>query len=401
MKKRSLITWVLFFLTFFFFLQLFNKKEAPNPQLNQTGIGVVTSKSKYSAGDEVGVKIKNNTAAAITIPSNCPANPLRVFRFKEAGFEEITAQTVINCSELAPDITLTPGQEKTVNYTYWAHSLFGEAGRYKIELSLPGDGTSTFSSPEFTVSEVGFWKKFFRTIFYQPLYNTLVLFIKIAPINDLGFAIILLTLLIRFILLVPSQHAIESQRKMQELQPKLEAVKKKYAGNQERIAQETMRLWKENRVNPFGSCLPIVIQFPILIALFYVIRNGLNPDNAYLLYSPLKNVDLSRINTDFLGILELTKINTFVLPLIVGALQFFQLKLAILKKKPAQETQGTPAKGSEMETVNKSMTYIMPVMIAIFTVSVPAGVGLYWGISTLFAIVQQAVSNRKAAVHTQ
>lgn len=213
--------------------------------------------------------------------------------------------------------------------------------------------------------------------------------------HDLGFAIILLTLLIRLVLLVPSQRAIVSQRKMQELQPKLDAVKKKYEGNQERIAQETMLLWKENKVNPLGSCLPIVIQFPILIALYYVIMNGLNPNNAYLLYAPLKNFDLSVIHANFLGILDLTRANTLVLPLIVGALQFFQLKLATMKKKkPQEQDQKAPLKGSEMETVNKSMTYIMPVMIALFTLSVPAGVGLYWGISTLFAVGQQLVANR-------
>ncbi len=91
--------------------------------------------------------------------------------------------------------------------------------------------------------------------------------------------------------------------------------------------------------------------------------------------------------------------NTFVLPLIVGALQFFQFKLSMLKKK-AQEAHSeggkAPAKGGEMETVNKTMMYAMPVMIAMFTASVPAGVGMYWGISTLFAIGQQVIANKKA-----
>jgi YidC/Oxa1 family membrane protein insertase len=211
----------------------------------------------------------------------------------------------------------------------------------------------------------------------------------------------MLTLLIRLILLVPSQRAMASQRRMQDLQPKLAHIKKKYAGNQERIAQETMALWKENKVNPFGSCLPLLIQFPVLIALFYVIQNGINPDNVYLLYAPLKGVDLSNIHTNFLGILELTKANAYVLPVIIGGLQFFQMKLAMARTKKAKdeativgESQG-PTKGSEMEMANKTMIYIMPVMIAVFTASVPAGVGLYWGVSTLFALGQQVVVNRQ------
>ncbi|MEK9133168.1 MAG: YidC/Oxa1 family membrane protein insertase, partial [Patescibacteria group bacterium] len=218
--------------------------------------------------------------------------------------------------------------------------------------------------------------------------------ISIAPARDLGFAIIVLTILMRLVLLIPSQRAIVSQRKMQELQPKLEAVKKKYVGNQERIAQETMALWKEHKVNPFGSCLPILVQFPVLIALFYVIQSGINPDNVHYVYDPLKNVDLTNIHTNFLGILELTRVNVFVLPIIIGALQFFQLKLTTWRKKKQDDDKAEQPK-SEMETANKMMTYVMPVMIAVFTASVPAGVGLYWGISTAFAIGQQMVANRK------
>ncbi|MBI2453584.1 membrane protein insertase YidC, partial [Candidatus Peregrinibacteria bacterium] len=164
--------------------------------------------------------------------------------------------------------------------------------------------------------EAGAARKLFRAAFYQPLYNTLIFFIRIAPRRDLGLAIILLTLLIRVILLVPSQRAMVSQRHMQELQPKLDHLRKKYEGNQERLAKETMQLWKEHKVNPFGSCLPILVQFPVLIALFYVIQNGLNPDNAHLLYAPFKDTDFSAIHTKFLGILELTKMNVIVLPLI-------------------------------------------------------------------------------------
>lgn len=399
MNKKNIITWVLFFLSFFLIAQLFTKKQpAENPTATNAPITIIPAKTEFTVGDEIIMKVRNNTPSAVLLKSSCPKNPFKVFVKNNDKFESITAETTAKCDSL-PDITLQPDQETNISYTYWNHSLFGNPGQYKVEAEIPaGTSTLTAVSTEFTVVQAGSWKRFFRTIFYQPIYNTLVFLIKIAPRHDLGLAIILLTVIIRLILLVPSQRAIVSQRKMQELQPKLEAVKKKYAGNQEQIGQETLRLWKENKVNPFGSCLPIIIQFPVLIALFYVINNGLNPDNVYLLYGPLKNVDLNNIHTNFLGVLELTKINTFVLPLIVGSLQFLQLKLAVLKRKKDNEKkpeENQTNKGSEMETVNKSMTYIMPVMIALFTVSVPAGVGLYWGVSTLFAIGQQLVANKK------
>ena len=121
---------------------------------------------------------------------------------------------------------------------------------------------------------------------------------------------------------------------------------------------------------------PCLCNFRFLLR-FFTLYKTTNPDSTYLLYNPLKDVDLNDVHTNFLGILELTKVNKYVLPLIVGALQFFQLKLTTFNKnKKDEDKQQEPS--SEMETANKTMTYIMPVMIAIFTASVPAGVGLYW-----------------------
>lgn len=397
MNKKNIITWVIFFLIFFAVSQYFGKQQAaPPPELTGTKIAVVPSKNEFVTGEEVIVRVRNNTDAAVTLPSNCPQNPFNVLAWTGQKFEGRSAQTKIRC-ELDRDIVIPAHQEKAVSYTYWTHALFANPGRYKVALSTV-NGTTTLSveSPEFTVVEAGFLRKAFRTVFYQPIYNVLIFLIKIAPAGDLGFAVILLTLIVRLILLIPSQRGIVSQRRMQELQPKLEQVRKKHAGNQERIAQETMQLWKEHKVNPFSSCFPLIIQFPVLIALYYVIRNGLNPDNTYMIYGSLQSVDLSNIHTNFLGILELTKNNAFALPLIVGVLQFLQLKLAMLKRKKVTEGEkDEKQKGSEMDTANKTMTYIMPVMIAVFTASVPAGVGLYWGISTLFALAQQMVANRK------
>ena len=153
----------------------------------------------------------------------------------------------------------------------------------------------------------------------------------------------------------------------------------------------------EHKVNRMGCCLPLLIQFPILIALYYVVQNGLNPDNANLLYGGLQNFDYSKINVIFLNILDLTKINIFVLPLFVGGLQFLQMKLALVRnKKKAESNKDQAPKKSEMDAANGMMLYFMPAMIAVFTASVPAGVGLYWSTSTLYGIAQQMVVNAKA-----
>jgi len=131
-----------------------------------------------------------------------------------------------------------------------------------------------------------------------------------------------------------------------------------------------------------------------------VIQSGLNPDNAHLLYGSLSQFRLSEINVNFLGILDLTKVNAFVLPLFVGGLQFLQMKLAIIRSGKKKETEGAKEKKSETEMANQMMIYVMPVMIAVFTASVPAGVGLYWSISTAYGIAQQLIVNKQVSAET-
>ena len=193
---------------------------------------------------------------------------------------------------------------------------------------------------------------------------------------------------------------------MQEVQTKIDEVKKKYKDNQEKIALETVALWKEHKVNPFGSCMLMLIQFPILIGLYYVIREGLHPDKIELLYpSVMDGFSFAFMETQFLG-MDLLNINFIVLPLLVGGLQFIQMQLAFARaqkkkkntpsKKPAKKKKdNAPDMQDQMKMANNMMKYFMPAMIAFFTASLPAGVGLYWGTSTTYGILQQLVVNKQ------
>lgn len=173
---------------------------------------------------------------------------------------------------------------------------------------------------------------------------------------------------------------------MQRVQPELDALKQKYKNDPQRLAQETMAIWKKYKVSPLGSCLPMLIQFPILIALFYVVRDSLNVMDPALFYTPLKGFNLSEVNPIFLGLIDLTKINVIVLPIIVGGLQFIQIRLSLGRVKNNNA-------GSAAPMMNKMMQFVLPVMIAFFSASLPAAVGFYWGVSTIFAIGQQLVVN--------
>lgn len=406
--KKNLLTFLVIFLALNLIVSIFFKPGQDQNELKAGEIGMTLSKKDFDLYDLVSVDIKNNTTQAITIKNECPQEPLEVFKYENNEWKQVAAPAPIHC-EGTTDTVIQPQEKSTIHYTYWNHALFGEIGRYKIKATF---NDKTIESPEFEVKNQGWFGYLWNTLFSQPLYNILIFLIQVAPGKDLGLAIILLTIIIRTILLIPSQNALKSQRKMQEIQPKLAHIKEKHKDNQELLAAETMKIWKEHKVSPFGSCLPLLIQFPVLIALFYVIQSGLNPDNAYLLYAPLKNFTFNDIHTNFLGILELTKANNIVLPLIVGGLQFLQMKLAMIrtaKKNKDQKNLAKPEKNNklekkekstttpnEMEMANKMMIYVMPLMIALFTASAPAGVGIYWATSTLYGIAQQVVVNRQS-----
>ncbi len=402
MNKKNILNFITIGLLAYLLVNFFTQNRNTPPE-ELSDFSLKTAKQEYSQHELVTATLRNNTDQAITIPNECPNEPLDVYTYIDNTWKQETNAANIPCTATKPEdafITIEPKTEHVISYNDWNHALFNELGRYKIAVTLNWQekgkpATKTIESLEFEVKPQGLFGKFWASVFYQPIYNTLIFLTSILPYNDFGFAIIILTIIIRSILLFPSQKALKSQRKLQEIQPKLKTIREKHKDNQEMIAKETMQIWKEHKVNPLGSCLPMLIQFPVLIALFYVIKSGLNPDNAYLLYGNLKNFSLANVNVNFLGILDLTKANQLILPLLVGGLQFLQMKLTMIKKAKLTNSGSKKEQKSEMEMANQMMVYIMPVMIAVFTASVPAGVGLYWIMSTVYGIVQQLIVNKQ------
>ncbi len=210
----------------------------------------------------------------------------------------------------------------------------------------------------------------------------------------LAIAIILLTLIIKFILLIPSRKGIIAQQKMQKLQPEIEKVRKKYGSDPQKQAQEMMALWKKHKVHPGSAFMPILVQFPILIALFFVVKDGLEPFNSYLLYSiqSLQNFDFSSINFDFFWA-DLSEPDPFfILPITIAVLQFWQMHTMNVKAKAKQkEKKKDNDEKTPQEMMMEIMKWVLPGIILVFSATLPAAVGLYWGVSTIFAIVQQRV----------
>ena len=205
-------------------------------------------------------------------------------------------------------------------------------------------------------------------------------------IPDIGIAIIILTIIIRLILYPSQAKALRAQKRLQEIQPELQKIQEKYKDDKQKQAKAIMEFYQTHKVSPFSSCLPTLIQFPIIIALYQVFRTGLNTSRISEIYSFLPKPET--ITPTFLGILDLTKPEHFVLPIIAGATQFLQawMMMPKTKKKQTQSTQ---------EMVSRQMIYFMPLMVVFFAATLPSALPLYWVVTSLFAILQQYLINKE------
>jgi YidC/Oxa1 family membrane protein insertase len=236
----------------------------------------------------------------------------------------------------------------------------------------------------------------FHTILYQPLFNLLIWLYDVIPGHDLGFAIIAISLLIRLILWPLSRSSIKSQKALQNLQPKLDALKEQHKGDKEGLAKAMMELYKNEKVNPMSSCLPLLIQLQILWALYRVLCDGMNTDSLVSLYPFVDRPE--SINLVFLGFINLAE-PYLIMAIIAGLLQFVQTKMLMAKRPPKALRKESGAKDEDMMAqMNKSMLYFMPVMTVVIGASLPGGLTLYWIIMNLFAIFQQALAFRKKKV---
>ncbi len=217
----------------------------------------------------------------------------------------------------------------------------------------------------------------FFLILTQPLLNLLVWLYNYIP--DIGVVIILLTVIVR-LLLMPSFHkSLKSQRAMTQLQPRLNEVREKHKDNKELQAKAIMELYKEHKVSPLGSCLPILIQLPLLIALYRVFIIGLNGSELQQYLYPFVH-NPGSINPFFLHFIDLSKPNIW-LGIVAGLAQFVQSKMMV---PPPSKNNDVTANALAVQTV-----YILPLLTIFISLRLPAGLPLYWIVTTLFAIGQQ------------
>ena len=268
-----------------------------------------------------------------------------------------------------------------------------------------------------------------RFFIFEPFAGALAVFYGLIP--SLGLAIILLTLVVRVILLPLSIKQTRSMREMQRIQPEIKRLQQKYKGNRQKMNEELMALYKEHNVNPFGGCLPLLMQFPVLIALFYVIRAPLKylgysvpegtPANAVVdgmdyvaqnvsgIMRTMQDSSLAHALREtgaevyrFVGLrLDCAASTVYsggeaaggqcpqgtvqfipyvVLVLLMGLTTWYQQKQMTASRGPTPDAQA-----QQMQMFAR----IMPIMLMVFSFSFPSGVVVYWLTTNLWTIGQQ------------
>jgi YidC/Oxa1 family membrane protein insertase len=240
----------------------------------------------------------------------------------------------------------------------------------------------------------------FNQFIYAPIYNLLVFVYNLLPFKDFGVAIIIVTLIIKFLLIPLSRKQIESQKKMTELQPKIKELQKKHKDDKEKQSRALMDLYKTHKSNPFSGCLPMIVQLVFLIAIYRVLFNISQANlmvDGNILYSFIQNP--GQIDKMFLGLVNLsTAVNlgniSFseapkILLVILAALsQFFQSKMLMAKQKTAPSSQKDD-KMDFSQMLSKQMLFLGPLLTLFIGIKFPSGLALYWLVSTVFMIVQQ------------
>ena len=266
--------------------------------------------------------------------------------------------------------------------------------------------------------------QFFYAVFGQPILNILVAFYKLFLLAKIpgafGWAIIALTLFIRLILHPFFKQQMDTARKMQEVKPHLDRLSAKYKKDPKKLQEEQMKMYRQMGLNPASGCLMPLIQLPVFYALYTTLSHFLSTNNQKLiaqinkdLYSPA--LKITAIDPIFFGLnlaatpalaAKAGQWYMYVIPVITGLLQYFQVQLSTPATVPAaavkKEEAGKDGKKKEPGTgedfqkaMNMQMKYFFPVMIGWFSLNLPIGLAFYWNIFSLFSIVQ-GYSMRKA-----
>lgn len=236
-------------------------------------------------------------------------------------------------------------------------------------------------------------------VIYQPLYNLLVLLIDNLPGHSVGLSIIILTIIVKLLLFPLTTKSIHAQRQMKALEPELKGLKEQHGHDKQKLAEKTMLLYQEKGVTPFSGCLPMLVQIPVVIGLYWVFSRGLKVIDESVLYSFItvpSMFDMHFLVFDLAG-------KSIFLALCAGGTQFIQTHIALNKQMqanpPPAKKRGNPSFQEDFaRSMQMQMRYVLPLVVGGFSMTLPSAVALYWAISNILSTIQELVTRPKQTV---
>ncbi len=234
-----------------------------------------------------------------------------------------------------------------------------------------------------------------NNLLVNPIFNALVIFYAITG-GNMGWAIILLTLVIRLILVPVVLPSMKTMQKQRDLQPQLDKIRQKYKYDKQKQAEEQMKLFKEHGLNPASGCLNQILMIIVLIALYNVITkfsftSDINAINDLIYFAKFKFAEGATLNTSF-WYMDLTKPDPYyIIPILGGVVQFLVSKMTQpYVEKGEEAAKKTPDKSDDLAyNMQEQMLYLMPIMTVMIGLNLPAGAALYILVTTIFSMVQQ------------
>ena len=234
-----------------------------------------------------------------------------------------------------------------------------------------------------------------HTIFFDPVYNGLVFFIDTIPGGDVGLSIIAITIVVKMILLPLSLKAAKTQKVLRDIDPKLKEIKERLKDKREEQARAIMDLYKEAGINPFSSIFLMLLQIPIIIALYFSVSRGGGvalPDiNIDILYSFVPIPEHASMM--FLGLIDVAA-KSWPLAALAGITQFLHARMTLTPPAPKKDPNKADFKEDFAHTMHLQMRYVLPIVIFVVAYSISAAVALYFTISNLATIAQEFVVRR-------
>jgi YidC/Oxa1 family membrane protein insertase len=230
-----------------------------------------------------------------------------------------------------------------------------------------------------TIGIMDFW----NIVLLQPMLNFLIVLSNVF-FHNFGIAIIVLVIIVRLLMLPVTLKQLHSTKAMSSLQPKLQEMQKKYGGDRVKLQQEMAKVYKESGVNPMGCLWPMLIQFPIWIALYQSILKALaaTPEDLMglsdRLYSSSYIIGAVPLNEQFLWLNLGQPDKYYILAILVAASMWVLQKMSTV-----------PTSDPKQQSMNKMLVWLMPLMFAFFTISFPSGLAVFWVVSNIIGIITQ------------